>query len=235
MARRSGVAQSTLSRVENGQRVRSAEVVDQIISALPLGEEEAARLRSEVRAAYSATNERRVDAGFSLKSDVVRRLERSVSSVSAFQSAAIPRALRTAEYAKAAGTRDLGLSGLLDDDKRDFRFAITEGALRTWPGDGSVMLAQLDHLAAVSRRANVWLGVVPWSVPLGVVPPHGFTLYGDEAVSVETFTAEVTISDPDAVAAYRDAFAVVERSAVSGDEARVLLATIRDDFRKLAE
>lgn len=74
--------------------------------------------------------------------------------------------------------------------------------------------------------------MVPWSTPLGVVP-HGFAVYGDEAVSVETFTAEVTITDPDDVAAYRDAFAAVERAAVVGDEARALLAAVRADFGKL--
>ncbi len=149
-----------------------------------------------------------------------------------FQSAVIPRLLRTGNYAKAARTRDLGVSSVLDDETRSFRFVVSEG-VADLAGDGSMMLAQLDYVAAVSERPNVWVGVVPWSARLDVVPPHGFTVYGDEAVSVETFTAEVTITDPDDVAAYRDAFASVEQAAVSGEEARELIATVRADFARL--
>lgn len=234
LANISNTNQSTISRIENGQRIKSTETIKKIITALPISTEETEHLISETLKAYATrTKERRIDAGFSLKPDAVRRLERSASSVAGFQSAVIPRLLRTGNYAKAARTRDLGVSGVLDDETRSFRFVVSEGALRTWPGDGSVMLAQLDYVAAVSERPNVWVGVVPWSARLDVVPPHGFTVYGDEAVSVETFTAEVTITDPDDVAAYRDAFASVEQAAVSGEEARELIATVRADFARL--
>ncbi|GLU50136.1 hypothetical protein Nans01_44870 [Nocardiopsis ansamitocini] len=66
-----------------------------------------------------------------------------------------------------------------------------------------------------------------------MVPPHGFTIYDDTAVSVETFTAELTITEPDAVADYRAAYEAIEPSALTGDDARALLREIRDDFRKL--
>lgn len=233
LGERSGVTQATISRIENGRRVSGVEVIKKIIFSLSLDFETANRLYLEAQEVYAEVDKRRIDSGFSLKLEAVYKLERGTSSVWGFQSAVIPRLLRTVDYAKAAGARDLGVTGALDDGERDFRFVLTEGALRTWPGSGSVMSTQLDHLVAVSQRANVWLGVVPWSVPLGVVPPHGFTVYGDEAVLVETFTAEVTIANPDDVAAYRDAFAAVERAAVVGDEARALLAAVRADFGKL--
>ncbi len=95
------------------------------------------------------------------------------------------------------------------------------------------MSAQLAHLLSVAERPNVSLGVVPWSVPLPVVPPHGFTLYGSEAVVVETFTAELTITEPDAVACYADAFAELDRVAVVGDGMRSLLEAVRRDFSDL--
>lgn len=228
------VPQPTVSRVENGQRVRSVEVVERIISALPLGEDEAARLCSDARAAYAEEARPRIDSGFSLKPDSVRRLERTATVVRGFQSAVMPRLLRTVEYGQAGGMPRLNGSILLDDEGRSFRFVVTEGALRTWPGSAEVMPAQLDHLVRESERANVWLGVIPWSTPMHTMPPHGFTVYDETAVSVETFTAELTITDPNDVAAYRDAFTSLERIAVSGDEALAVLDTIREDFGRLS-
>ncbi|QVQ50483.1 helix-turn-helix domain-containing protein [Spiractinospora alimapuensis] len=224
------VPQPTISRVENGQRVRSVEVVERIISALPLDEGEAARLRSNARAAYAEEAPPRIDSGFSLKSDAVRRLERSATVVWSFQSAVLPRLLRTAEYSQAAGMPRLNSSDLLDDESRAFRFLVTEGALRTWPGAAEVMPGQLNHLTYASTRPNLWLGVIPWSTPMHTMPPHGFTVYDQAAVSVETFTAELTITDPNDVTAYRDAFADLERAAVTGDEALAVLDTIREDL-----
>jgi transcriptional regulator with XRE-family HTH domain len=63
LARRAGVPQSAVSRVENGQRVGSPTVVEHVIAALPLDEAEAGRLRTDVAAAYAATAQHRVDAG----------------------------------------------------------------------------------------------------------------------------------------------------------------------------
>lgn len=233
LASLAGVTQPTVSRVENGQRVSSPDALGKIIDALPVAAGGAERLRSKARDVYAATAERRADAGYSFVADTVRRLERDARSVRGFQSAVIPRLLRTAEYAHAAGAGDPSGADLLGDAGRHLHFVVTEGALRTWPGSGDVMPAQLDHLLSAAELPNVRLGLVPWSHGLAMAPPHGFTLYDDNAASLETFTTEIAITDPADVSAYADAFAALERSALYGDDARALLDTVRRDFAEL--
>ncbi|TQN33479.1 transcriptional regulator with XRE-family HTH domain [Haloactinospora alba] len=232
LARHAEVGQATVSRVENGRRAESAHTVERIIAALPVSTGVADDLRARVRDAYADSAEPRVDAGVSLVADTAYRLERGTLPVRSFQSAIVPRGLRTVEYAQAAGFGAVETS-LLDDEERDVGFVVTEGALRTWPGDGSVMPDQLDQLVEFSKRTNMWLGVVPWSVPLPLAPPHGFAVFGAQAVTVETFTTQMTITDPADVAAYGDAFSQLERVAAVGEEARVLLGRIRRDSTKL--
>nr|WP_242677169.1 Scr1 family TA system antitoxin-like transcriptional regulator [Streptomonospora litoralis] len=208
--------------------------VEQVVAALPVNANAAASLRARIRGAYADRRDRRIDAGVSLLGDAARRWERGAATVREFQSAMVPRALRSSEYANAAGASPSPLVDRIGDARCDFGFVVTEGALRTWPADGSMMPEQLDRVARACEMANVRLAVVPWSVPLPVVPPHGFAVFDDEAVVVETFTAQMTITEPDAVATYVDAYARLEAVAVTGEEAAELLARIRRDFEELA-
>ncbi|GAB3453728.1 helix-turn-helix transcriptional regulator [Streptomonospora sediminis] len=234
IARRSGLTQPTVSRIENGHRVDDVSTVEKVVLALPLDEGRLQPLRSRIRHAYSGLSNRRVDTGISLISDTARRWERSAAKLREFQAGMVPRALRSAEYARAADASPSVLVDRLGGAGCDFGFVVTEGALRTWPADGAVMPEQLDRVARACGLPNVRLDVVPWSVPLPVMPPHGFTVLDDEAVVIETFTAQMTITEPGAVATYVDTYAQLEAVAVTGDEARELVERIRRDFEELA-
>jgi transcriptional regulator with XRE-family HTH domain len=233
LARRAGVAQATVSRVENGHRVDTPATVERIVAALPIEPDAAESLRLRVRESYAELAERRRDAGVSLAADAVKRWERGAAPVREFHSGMIPRALRSAEYARTAEVPVSSLAGQLGGGSREFGFVVTEGALRTWPGDGSMMADQLAAVLRACESPQVRLGVIPWTAALPVVPPHGFTLFGDEAVLIETFTAEMTLTEPGAVAAYVEAYARLEEAAVTGDEMRELLRHIQRDYEKL--
>jgi hypothetical protein len=113
---------------------------------------------------------------------------------------------------------------------------ISEAALRTWPGTGEFMPDQFAHLAAVAERPNVRLGIVPARVPASPplpVPLHGFTLYDDQAVTVETFTRTLTLTRPDEVAAYARIFEAIGGSAADGEDARALVQQAADEFRQV--
>ncbi|GAA1780728.1 Scr1 family TA system antitoxin-like transcriptional regulator [Streptomonospora arabica] len=234
LARLAKISQSTLSRIENGSRVEDFSTVEKVVSALPIRSEVAGSLHARIRAAYASNYTRRADSGISLVSDIARGWERSAVTVREFQSGMVPRAVRSPEYAQAADASPSRLVDRIGDEDLDFACVVTEGALRTWPADGAMMLDQLDRVSWACELPNVRLGVVPWSVPLPVMPPHGFAVFDDEAVVVETFTAQMTITEPDAVAAYVDAYAQLEAVAVTGDEARELVERIRRDFEELA-
>nr|WP_270074118.1 Scr1 family TA system antitoxin-like transcriptional regulator [Streptomonospora mangrovi] len=146
----------------------------------------------------------------------------------------VPRALRSPEYFRATGLPESPLAQPAPGSTRTFRCVVTEGALRTWPGSGTVMPGQLDRILEADNLSSLHLGVIPWSVPLPVVPPHGFTVFGDEAVVVETYTAVMTLTEPGAVASYRDAYARLEEAAITGEPMRELLLQIRRDLAEFA-
>ncbi|GLW63712.1 transcriptional regulator [Actinomadura rubrobrunea] len=228
LAARAGVPQPTVSRVETGQRVSDPEVVLRLFAAFGLEGAEAERLAALVRDAYAETAARRVDAGASFRPGAAVELARSVAAVRVFGALVMPAPLRTAEYVAeaevAAGGGAADWAALLGDEGRRFTFVVAEAVLRTWPGSGACMAGQFAHVLSVAERPNVRFGVVPGSAgawPL--VPLHGFTVLGDAAVAVETFTRELTLTDTAEVHRYAEIFERYERLAVFGDEARGLV------------
>jgi hypothetical protein len=225
--------------VENGRKIASLEAVERIISALPFSPAEADRLKIRAQEAYAlASSEKRVDAGVSLVPGAGRKLLTSASVVCGFQGAMVPALLRVPDYVAAAGG-DAGSSAgqgkVLADEGKTFRFVVTESALRTWPGSGAFMPAQLAHLLDLAQRPNVFLGVIPWGVGLPVMPPHGFTVYDEAGVLVETFTAEMTLTGPDHVTPYREAFEALEAVAVTGDDFRAVVDGVAADLAKIIQ
>lgn len=239
LASRAGVTQPTVSRVENGQRVSSVEAVERLIAALPFSVEEAQRLTSMAQEAYALVSDgKRVDSGVSLVPDAARKLVTAASQVWGFQSATIPTPLRTSEYVAAAGADSdsgAGWGKNLDDASKNFKFVVTESSLRTWPGSGEFMPAQLEHLLMLADRPNVSLGVIPSGVGLPVLTPHGFTVCDEAGVLVETFTAEMTLTGSEHVTAYRDAFEALSAVAVTGDEFRRVAEGVAADITRFIQ
>ena len=172
LARRAGVPQPSVSRVEAGQRLSDPGVVARLAEALSLGAGAAGELTASADRAYAAPTRRRVDAGVSMVAGQLHRHITAVRLVRAYSSATVPALLRTAEYARAAGSHAAGewvrLTALADDESRSWVFIVTEGALRTWP-DQVPMAAQLARVLAMSQRPNVRLGV-PRRGPRARVP-----------------------------------------------------------------
>ncbi|WP_067806513.1 Scr1 family TA system antitoxin-like transcriptional regulator [Actinomadura formosensis] len=230
LAARAGVPQPTVSRVEMGRRVSDPSVVVRLFGVLDVEPAQVERLVGLVREAYAETV-RRVDAGVSFRAGSGVELARGARVVRGFEAGVVPRLLWTAEYATATGVTVDEVS-VLEDEGRRFVFVVAEAVLRTWPGSGACMEGQLARLVEVSGWANVRLGVVP-RAGMPRVPLHGFTVYDDAAVSVETFTRELTLTDADEVRAYVETFERFERAAVFGDEARGLVERAARDLRKV--
>lgn len=234
VARRAGVPQPTVSRVEMGHRVINAGVVVRLVEALGLGEAESRLLVELVRQAYEETVPRRVDAGVSFRVGAAVELGAVAREVRGFGASVVPGGLRTVEYAEAAGlVVGAGVLGpAVEGGVRRVEFVLAEGALRTWPGSGACMVGQLDHLLRVEAGPDVSLGVVPLNVGLDVVSSHGFTVFDEAAVSVETFTRELTLSGADEVRAYLEAYEGIRRAAVFGERARQLVERARGDVEE---
>jgi transcriptional regulator with XRE-family HTH domain len=232
LAARAGVPQPTVSRVETGQRISDPDVIGRLFHVLDLEADEQERLAALVRDAYALGAGRRVDAGVSFRPEAVAELARQARTVRTLATALMPPALRTGDYSTELGESDGDWGTLLRDGKRRFSFVVAEAALRTWPGSGESMPGQLAHLLDVTERDNLRLGILAGLAPLGRArtPLHGFTIFDEAAVSVETFTRVLTMTEPDEVRVYLDVFAGLEAAAVAGDEARVIVERAARDL-----
>jgi transcriptional regulator with XRE-family HTH domain len=233
LARRAGVPQPSVSRLEMGRRLADVAIAERLVLSLELDGNVTRELARLARDAYAAPPERRAGAGVSMTAGQLRRRVLACGLARSFSCAMVPPLLRTGDYATAVAADRPGavgdVSGLVEDASRSFVFVVTEGALRTWPGDVS-MGEQLATVEALSRRPNVRLGVLPWQTMLPRAPLCDFTIVGDDAVWVETFAAEFTLTGASHVAAFAAAFGAFESAAVFGDDARSLIAAIAADF-----
>ncbi|GAB3158326.1 helix-turn-helix domain-containing protein [Microbispora hainanensis] len=248
LAQRAGVAQPTISRMETGRLLPTPETVERVAVALDLGQDARReldtlllRLREEVS---------QLKSGLAGREAANAARVRSSRWMAVFSSAMIPALLQTAEYArlavavgrdvdeddaaKAAAVR-VDAQAVLFEEGRRFAFVLTEGAVRTWPGSPSLMLAQLDRLVQVSTLPHVRLGVVPWKVETPAFPLHGFSIFDGTMSVVESLTGDLTLTEAAEVGAHEEAFEAFASSAVYGDELRVLLGEIGADFRELAK
>lgn len=158
------------------------------------------------------------------------------------QTALVPGLLQTSEYARAVfrqlaelyGPRDveaavherLRRQELLYQPGRDFRFLITEAALRARLTPPGVHRAQLDRLLVVSGLESVRLAVLPWSAELPKATTHSFDLFDDRLVLVETINAELAIREPEDIALYARLFELYWEAAAHGEQAAALISRV---------
>jgi transcriptional regulator with XRE-family HTH domain len=236
LARRSGVPQPSVSRLEAGRRLADGGVAGRLAGALGLSDEEAGQIVVLARDAYAIPPGRRARVRVSVATGQFRRRLLASREVRSFSCATIPAPLQTAEYAHAAAGHEPAedWTRLAEDESRSLTFVVTEGALRTWPGQVS-MTDQLARVQAVSRRASVRVGVLPWTMPLPRMPLCDFMIAGDPAVCVrvQTFTAGFTLARPEDVAAYAAVFEALAAVAVYGEQADAVIADITAGFAKL--
>ncbi|MET9099531.1 helix-turn-helix domain-containing protein [Streptomyces antibioticus] len=243
LAQRAGVGQPTVSKVETGRMVPSADVLGRLSRALGLDASTAQEVRDLLGAVEAAPHT--VENPLASTLDTVVRSARLVRS---FQCVVLPAMLQSAEYARhvfgsAPDSTPEGVGravadrverqSLLYEPGRESVFVLTEGVLRTWPGSPALMLAQLDRLLAVESLSTVRLGVIPWRQAVPVMPRHGFALCDAEAVVIESFRGEQVLDDPAEVAAYEDTFRRFEEAAIFGSDVRELLLQVMKDFREL--
>ncbi|WP_318280316.1 helix-turn-helix domain-containing protein [Streptomyces griseoloalbus] len=250
LAQRAGVGQPTVSKVETGRMVPSADVLDRLSRALDLDESTAGEVRDLLAAVESASDTEQPVSGGAPAGLTVDEEVRSARLVRSFQCVVLPAMLQSAEYARhvfesapRATPEKVGRAvaarverqSVLYEPGRESVFVLTEAVLRTWPGSPALMLAQLDRLLAVESLSTVRLGIIPWRRPVPVLPRHGFTLCDQRAVVVESFSGERVSDDADELASYEETFGRFEEAAVFGEEARHLLLLVMKEFRDLGD
>ncbi|GGV48031.1 transcriptional regulator [Kitasatospora herbaricolor] len=167
-------------------------------------------------------------------------LHQETSVCRAYVSNVVPGFLQTTAYATALmrsitdfqGTPDdvaeavaarTERGRLLHDGRHRFVILIEETVLRYRIGDAETTAGQLGHLLAVMPLPTVSLGIIPFTAQRTVWPLEAFYLFDNEQASVETLTAEVTVTQPRELADYHRAFAGLAKMAVHGAAARALI------------
>jgi uncharacterized protein DUF5753 len=162
-----------------------------------------------------------------------------------FEPATIPGLLQTAEYARARFAEGVVLFDMPNDidyavrtrmqrqellyrrDKR-FYFVLTEAALRYRRSSLDVQLAQLDRLMTLSALPNVKLGIIPFETQYVVGPWHAFWLRDQDRVTIETFSAELNLAQPQEIELYASIFEQMAAVASYGRSARAIITRVID-------
>lgn len=251
LAKRLGISQSRVSRIELGQQVASADLVRRWAEVTGAPEKRCAELVGWAESAGSEAVAWRAAMGRGLARQQrdSRELEESAATIRSFQPVLVPDLLQVPEYARrifAAGNPQHSTSEIaaavaarmdrqlrLYEGTARFEFVITEAALRWRVGPPHVMLAQLDRITAVAGLDSVDVRVISLDTDLDTWHEHGFSLTDDRTgddpvVAVEIQTSQVITTDPAEVAFYRDAFVRLREAAVYGAEVDALLHPIRE-------
>ncbi|TDQ53293.1 DUF5753 domain-containing protein [Actinorugispora endophytica] len=190
---------------------------------------------------------RQLAGGTRARQTAARDLEGRTHRFRIFESACVPGLLQTPDYAWYMIRRGIHLHSapndleagvrvrmerrrILDEPDRVFDMLIWEPALRMSLSPPGVMVGQMDHIADVIRRGTVGIAILPTEARVSVVPSHGFWIFDDDRVLVETIGAELCLTDDDAITPYRKVFAELSGAAVRGSEALRIVARVRHEF-----
>jgi transcriptional regulator with XRE-family HTH domain len=112
---------------------------------------------------------------------------------------------------------------LYQGDRR-YNVILGEQALYTDLGGPDVLRGQLDRLLVVLSLPRLSLGIIPTMAAYKLWPGNSFIMFDERTVMVETYSAELTITQPHEITLYAKAFTLLQRSAVYGQPARDLIA-----------
>ncbi|KAA9165032.1 helix-turn-helix domain-containing protein [Amycolatopsis acidicola] len=248
LAHRCHMSQSKVSRIESLKELASVEEVERMVKALEVPDDLADKLVTLARRANVAHVSGRAMAELGLwraQTEIKHIIE--LSSVQrSFLPVMVGGLLQTPEYARAAlapmlptsPARDvdkavaarLDQQTVLDDPSREFHVLLTEQAVRWKRIDRSAMARQCAHLADLSTRPNVHLGIVPLNAKVPAAPLNSFHVYDERLVIVELFSGRVDYRDHRDIKYHRELFDFFGSHALNGDRARAFLLDARDDF-----
>jgi transcriptional regulator with XRE-family HTH domain len=238
---------SKVSKIEHGRQTPSEDDIRDWCRHTG-ATDQAADLIATVRNIESMYLEwrRTLGAGTRRRQQAFRDLEARANLLRWYEPVLIPGLLHTAEYTAAVIRRvidfyrvpddlDQGLAARLERQEvlyradHRFHFVIAQQALRTMVGGPEVMAGQLDRLLAVMSLPRVIFGVIPANAEYRV-PTNQFIILDDQAVNVETVSAELVVTQPREINLYVKAFSELHKLAVYGKEARAVITSALADL-----
>jgi transcriptional regulator with XRE-family HTH domain len=244
MASALGIHQTTVSRVERGELLLSAEQLTTWLNTAKTSRDLRSRLRALTKAAHSETRTwQELQAQHAHMQAASRERNAAARWVQIFDPTVLPGLLQTADYARriidladitasfdhaAALAARVERQGILREPGRTFQFVIAERLLRWEPEPGAPVLGpQLAQLAAAAKLDAVELAVLPDSF-VGALPWHNFVIRepadGTPAyVMVELIHGEQEVVEGGDVAVYQTMWDRLWNASATGDDAVALI------------
>jgi Domain of unknown function (DUF5753) len=239
---------SKVSKLENGRQTPSTQDIHDW-TRITGSEAEAEALLASLHTLeiQHAEWQRQLRGGLRPHQHQLAEIDAKTQSFRVFEPATIPGLLQTAEYARARFAEGALLFGTPNDidyavrtrmqrqellyrrDKR-FHFVLTEGALRYRRSSLEIQLAQLDRLMSLSALPNVKLGIIGFETQFIVGPWHAFWLRDQNRVTIETFSAELNLAQPQEIELYSSIFDQMAAVASYGRAARAVVTRVIDDL-----
>jgi transcriptional regulator with XRE-family HTH domain len=239
---------SKVSKLENGRQTPTDDDIREWAQATDSEGETAALLASlHTLEVQHAEWQRILKTGLKPRQKEHLEWDQKTRLFRAFEATVIPGLLQTAEYARfrfAEGIRRLKLPNDINEavaarvqrqeilyrpDKR-FHFVLTEAALKFRLCPPEVMLGQLDRLVSFSQLPNVRLGIIGFETQYATSPWHGFWMYDDERVLVETFSAALDLRQPQEIELYSNAFEQLAAVASYRRSARAIINRVAEEL-----
>jgi transcriptional regulator with XRE-family HTH domain len=239
---------SKVSKIENGRQTPTDDdlrawaratdheaELDALLASLHTLELQYAEWRQVLRAGHRPAQERLLE------------WEQRTRLFRIFEATVVPGLLQTAEYARARFDESVRrLKGPNDADEavaarlrrqeilyrpgKQFHIVMPEAALRLRLCPVDVLLGQLDRLASASHLPNARLGIIAATTEYTISPWHGFWMYDDRRVVVETFSAALDLRQPQEIQLYGDAFEQLAAVASYGHAARQVIGRVMSDL-----
>jgi transcriptional regulator with XRE-family HTH domain len=241
-------APSKVSKLENGNQTPTDEDIRSWTLAVGSeGETELLLASLHTLELQHAEWQRQLRGGLKQHQQELIAQDENVRLFRAFEATFIPGLLQTAEYARARFAQSIAVFKVRNDineavaariqrqsilyrpDKR-FHFVLTEAALRYRLCPPEIMLGQLDRLISFAALPNVKLGIIGFETAYVVAPAHGFWLLDTERVMVETFSAELNLSQPPEIELYSGIFESLAGVASYGRSARAIITRVIDEL-----
>ena len=248
LARRCGMSQSKVSRIETGRLLPSVVDVERMLTALGVDQAFHSELLTLARVANTEYQDVRasVRRGLHHRQRELAALEADAKQMRHFLPTLITGLLQIPEYMRVAmntpvepATGDtskamavkLQRQAILHDASKHFEFLLTESAVRWQLCEPSVMAVQIDHLVSLSRLSNISIGVLPLSAQVKDGAYHTFVAYDRRLVTIELFTGQLVLRDPKDVDHYHALFDYFRSRALWRGDARKILSTLATTFR----
>ena len=245
LAERLGWQRSKVSRLENGKQTATASDLEAWARALD-APDAVLDLHSRLRGLESQQRSwrRQLATGHRAVQDRYVAEYRRTATVRGYEATVIPGLFQTPDYARhvlilnaelmqsprdtdeAVNARMRRQEVLYEGDKA-FRVLVWEGALHAHVCPAEVMAGQMDRLIGLIGMPQVELGIVPFGARLRLTPKHGFWIFDEERVVVETVSTEFTLESTEDVGLYGRVWDRLDEAAAYGQQARRLIGRAR--------